>query len=86
MTAPADAWGPFRPELDDAERLACLRSLRALARVLAGPRADYLCRALAEAETDPAALEPARAALRALEPVDRRKILATYAALLRPAA
>ena len=85
MTGP-DTWGPFRLDVDEAERLACLRSLRALARVLAGPRTVELCRALAAAETNPDALEPAREALRALEPVDRRRILATYAALLRPAA
>jgi hypothetical protein len=41
---------------------------------------------LAQAETDPTALEPACHALDALTANDRRQIPASYAALNRPAA
>ena len=86
MIPAADRWGPFRDGLDEAERRACLRALRATARLLAGPRAAEFCRLLAQAETDLAALEPACEALNALAANDRRQILASYAALARPVA
>lgn len=82
----SDQWGPFRDGLDAGERLARLRSLRALARVHCGPRGADLVALLARAETDPAALEPALHALDRLAANDRRHILASYAALARPAA
>ena len=85
MIAPGDQWGPFRLDLDDAERRACLRGLRATARLLAGPRAANLCRLLAQAEIDPAALEPACRALNALAATDRRQIWASYCGLNAPA-
>ena len=85
MIAKPDRWGPFREDIDDAERRACLRGLRATARLLVGPRAADLCRLLAQAETDPAALESACRALNALAATDRRQILASYAALARAA-
>lgn len=81
MIRPADAWGPFAPNIDPAEQRARLRSLRALAKVYAGPRAADACRLLAQAETDPAALEPASEALGRLAPIDRRQILASFARL-----
>lgn len=74
MIAPCDAWGPFAPNIDLAEQRARLRSLRALTKVYAGPRAVDACRLLAQAETDPAALEPASVALNRLPPTDRRQI------------
>lgn len=86
MIATADAWGPFRPELDDAERRACLRALHQTARLLVGPRAADLCRLLAAAEIDPASLEPACRALNAMAANDRRQIWAAYAGLIRSAA
>ena len=82
----ADQWGPFAPGLDAAEMRARLRSLRQTARLLIGPRGTALCRLLAEAEADPAALEAACRALDALAANDRRQILASYAALSRSAA
>lgn len=85
MIQAADQWGPFRAGLDEAERRACLRGLRAPARLLAGPRAAHLCRLLAQAETDRAALEPTYRALNGLAANDRRQILASYAALARAA-
>lgn len=82
----ADQWGPFALGLDPAEQRARLRSLRQTARLLIGPRGAEFCHWLAKAETDPAALEPACRALNALAANDRRQVLASYAALTRPAA
>ena len=84
--SPTDRWGPFADGLDPAERLARLRALRQTARLLSGPRAIDLCRLLAHAETDPAALEPACRALHAMAGTDKRQIWAAYAALARSAA
>lgn len=81
MIPAADAWGPWAPGISEAERRARLRSLRALARVFCGPRAADLCRLLAQAETDPSALEPASAAISRLAATDRRHVLAAYARL-----
>ncbi len=86
MIPPADQWGPFAPGIETAELRARLRSLRQTARLLIGPRGSDLCRWLAQAETDAAALEPACRALNALAANDRRQILASYAALTRSAA
>ncbi|TGD93733.1 hypothetical protein [Methylobacterium nonmethylotrophicum] len=86
MTAAANSWGPFAPDLDDAERRARLRCLRGLARVLSGPRAAEFCRHLAAAEYDASALPLALAALDRLPSVDRRQIVGTYGAVHRPAA
>ncbi|MCJ2093119.1 hypothetical protein MKK67_11515 [Methylobacterium sp. J-072] len=86
MMPPADRWGPFAAGLDPAEQRARLRALRQTARLLIGPRGANLCRLLAQAEADPAALEPACRALDALAATDRRQILASYAALARSAA
>lgn len=82
--APARQFGPWALELDPAERLARLRSFRALARVLAGPRAGDLVALLAQAETDPAALVSAADALDRLPSVDMRRIVGSYAGLTRP--
>jgi hypothetical protein len=86
MIATADAWGPFARDLDTTERLARLRALRQTARLLVGPRAANFCRLLAQAETDPAVLEPACRALDRLAVTDSREILASYAALARSVA
>jgi hypothetical protein len=77
-------WGPWVLDLEPGERLARLRSLRALARILAGPRAVELCELLHQAETDPAALVPAADALDRLPAVDMRRIVGSYAGLVRP--
>lgn len=82
MIPNSDRWGPWRDGLDAAELRARLRSLRALARVLLGPRGDSLADALHRAEDDPAALVPALAALDQLAPLDRRRLLGSYAPLL----
>lgn len=54
-------------------------------RLLIGPRGAEFCQWLARAETDPIALEPACRALNAPAANDRRHVLASYAALNRPA-
>ncbi|MDA8231695.1 MAG: hypothetical protein M0006_10185 [Magnetospirillum sp.] len=76
-------FGPWAPTLDPAERLARCRSLRALVRVLAGPRGRELAAALRQAEADPAALDLAAHLLDRLPTVPRRHILAAYVALDR---
>ncbi|WP_336492784.1 hypothetical protein, partial [Methylobacterium nigriterrae] len=74
-------FGPWRPGLDAAELRARLRSLRAIAGLLAGPRAAAMNAKLREAEHDPEALEPAADELDRLAPLDRRRILASCGAL-----
>ena len=86
MIPRADHWGPFCPDIDPAERLARLRSLRAIARLTTGPRGESLCEALRLAERDAARLPAALDALDRLAPIDRRQVLASFAALHRPAA
>lgn len=81
---PARQFGPWALDLEPGERLARLRSLRALARVLVGPRAVELCELLHQAETDPAALVLAADVLDRLAPLDMRRLLSTYASLTRP--
>lgn len=85
MIAPADRFGPWRDGIEPAERLARLRSLRAIARLTLGRRGDAFADALHRAETDPAALEPALQRLADLAPIDRRHILASFASLHRTA-
>ena len=79
-----DRWGPFALDLDPAERLARTRSLRAIIRLLLGPRGADLAGLLYQAEADPAALVPTADALDRLAPLDMRKVLASYAGLARP--
>lgn len=86
MTGAGSAYGPWATGLDHAERLARLRSMRAIVRLSTGPRGDHLAELLHRAERDPRALEPALVELDSLDPLDRRRILASFAALARPAA
>ncbi|MBE7203344.1 MAG: hypothetical protein INR70_36875 [Parafilimonas terrae] len=85
MIRPCDQFGPWAAGLDAAERRARLRAMRALVRVHCGPRAADLVRLLAQAETDPTALELALAALDRLPSNDRRHVLASYSALSQAA-
>lgn len=78
---PSDRFGPWAPDLDRAEYVARCRSMRGLARLLAGDRAGSLCDALKTAEDDKGLLVAALVALDALASLDRRRILASYAAL-----
>lgn len=86
MIPAADAWGPFARDLDPAERRARLRCLRAVVHLSTGPRGAELAEHLRHAERDPAALPLALAALNRLAGLNRRHVLASYAALNRPAA
>ena len=65
--------------LEAGERRARCRTLAALARVYAGPAAAELGALLRLAETDPAYLETAEAALAALPTRAMRKALSTMA-------
>lgn len=80
----ADEWGPFDPAIDDCERRARLRSLRAIARMLLGPRGDLLDRSLRCAETGAVSMQMLHSVLTRLPSLDYRKVLASYAALVRP--
>ena len=84
MIPASDTWGPFARGLDPAERTACLRCLRAIVHLTAGPRGAALVALLRRAEQDPTALAPAITALNALASLDRRHVLASYATLNRP--
>jgi hypothetical protein len=79
-----EAIGPWAAGIDDAERVARCRELRALSHVYLG-RVHPLTAALGRALLDWSALEPARAELSAIPALQRRRLLATYAALLLPA-
>ncbi|WP_288586495.1 hypothetical protein [uncultured Methylobacterium sp.] len=84
MIPAADQFGPWLPGLDRTEQVARLRALRAIVRLLTGSRGAELYQLLKAAETNPEALEPAAHALAHLEPLDRRQVLACFAALHRP--
>lgn len=86
MIRSADHWGPFASGLDPCERRARLRSLQAITRLHLGPRGSVLREALRAAETDDGQLPEALTALDRLASLDRRKVLASYAAFIRPAA
>ncbi|MGT2482371.1 hypothetical protein ACU4GR_33870 (plasmid) [Methylobacterium oryzae CBMB20] len=86
MIPARDTWGPFAPGLDPAEYRARLRCLRAVVRLTTGPRGEALTHHLRRAETDPAALPLALAALNRLAGLDLRHVVASYAALNRVAA
>jgi hypothetical protein len=81
---PARQFGPWASDLDPAERLARIRSMRAIVRLLAGRRGADLAALLNQAETDPAALPAAADALDRLAPLDMRRVLSSYAGLARP--
>lgn len=82
----ADRFGPWSDRIDGGERVARLRALRAIVRLTTGPRGERLGELLRHAERDAAALVPALAALNRLAALDRRAVLASFAALHRPAA
>lgn len=80
---PADQFGPWAPDLEPGERLARLRSMRAIVRLACGLRGEALADQLCRAERDPAALSSAAEALRGLASIDRRSVLCSFAALHR---
>ncbi|MCJ2065818.1 hypothetical protein MKK63_24380 [Methylobacterium sp. J-088] len=86
MIPAADAWGPFRGDIDPAERKARLRCLRAVVHLSTGPRGQALADLLLRAEQDAGLLPSTLAALSDLDPLDKRRVWASYLALNRPAA
>ena len=85
MNVSIEQWGPFALDLDPAERVARLRCLRAIVHLTCGGRADALSCELRRAESGRVALVYALAALNDLDPLDRRRVWASYAAINRPA-
>lgn len=78
------SYGPWTEGLDHAERIGRCRCLRALCLLLLGA-SHPLVTLLADAETDDAALDEAKAELDRLPALRRRRLLASYAELARPA-
>lgn len=85
MIAAIDRWGPFADGIDNAERLARLRALRAITHLCAGPRGDRLADELHRAERDVSRLPAALAEIEALASLDRRQVLASFARVHRSA-
>jgi hypothetical protein len=75
------SFGPWARDIDPAERLARLRSMRALALVHCRHEIDFL-KSLQRAETDATALPVALEQLDRLPALRRRHLLATYAQLI----
>ncbi len=78
---PPDRFGPWADNLTEAERTARLRAMRAIVRLVCGPRGLALDACLERAEASAAALAASIDELDRLTPLDRRRVLASYAAL-----
>ena len=76
-------FGPWSPDLAPDERAIRLRTMRAVAHLIAGAAAPITV-ALTAAERDPSALPRAAAELDHMPALRRRRLLATYAALSSP--
>jgi hypothetical protein len=76
-------FGPWLPGIPEAERRAALRALAALVAVFAGSH-DPAVAALRHAELDISTSDQALAMFDQLPALPRRKIIATYAQLMRP--
>lgn len=81
MIPTADRWGPFTPDLDEPERIARCRCLRAVVHLTTSPRGEAASRLLQNAERDPIALGAAARALNAMDATDKRHVWASYARL-----
>lgn len=81
-----DRWGPFASGIDTAELRARLRALRTIVHLRLGERGAALARLLHGAETDVSILDRAVELLNRLPSLDRRRVLASYAALASPIA
>ncbi len=79
MIPPLQRGGPFADGLEPGERVARLRALRAIVRLLTGPRGAALEAELRRAEMGRGWRQ--HAALDALASVDRRRVLTSYAGL-----
>ena len=78
----SEPFGPFRDGMDDKERTAQLRTLRALVRVYFG--LPELQRLLRIGETDCSVLPRALEMFDAVPAVKKRRILGTFAAIHKP--
>ena len=83
MSGRASDFGPWAPDLADGERLAPCRAFRAIAAIMCGPAHPLVVKLLlAEADSD--AATAARQELDKLPALQRRRVLASYAALATP--
>jgi hypothetical protein len=76
-------FGAWNPQISPAERLARLRALRALAHVFAHRHPDFATALLAAERGDDDALRRAQELLDRLPALNRRRLLASYAAQAR---
>lgn len=77
-------FGPFARGLATTERVARLRAMRTIVQLHCGPRGQAAARALDLAETDGDATGLAIGALERLDPLDRRRVLASYQRIAQP--
>lgn len=80
----AHAWGPFTPDIDEAERRARLRCLRTLVKLFCGAMGREAYAALHAAESDPGLMGKAWMEVDRLPSRNLRAALATYAAVHAP--
>lgn len=76
-------FGPFARQIAADERLARLRALRTIVHLHCGPRGTAAARAIHMAESTRDADDLAITALERLDPLDRRRVLASYQATAR---
>lgn len=79
----SEEWGPFVRNLDECERKARLRSLRAITRLLLGPHGDVLERAILCAEQGHVSLRTVLDAINRLPSWDRRRVLGSFGGLMK---
>lgn len=76
-------WGPFVCGLNAGEYIARVRSLTAIALVLAHDH-PRLTESLRQAERDPAGLQIAQCELDELPALTRRRVISAYAQIAKP--
>jgi hypothetical protein len=82
VVMPSGLFGPWRPNVPEAERRAGLRALAALVAVYCG--SDHpAVGAMRKAERDPGAADEALKAFDGLPALKRRYVVSTYARLMR---
>lgn len=81
VSSESSQFGPWIDALSDRERIARLRSLRAIALIFARKKPS-LVSALRRAETDFSALREARQIFESLPTLQRRRIMSIYCDLL----
>lgn len=80
---PSGLFGPWLPEISEPDRRAGLRALAALCRVFIGSNSAIVA-ALRRAELEPEFGDQARVLFDKLPTLQRRRVLGTYAFLMRP--